>query len=214
MGDQAYSFLQEGSSSGLRIRSRTDLARSEVIQMIKTLAQQQHSSALAQLASRITAVMRYSARSGSKGPFDKVKSLINDLITKLEAEASAEATEKAFCDEETAKSNAQREDLESTLSKLTTKIDTNTARSNKLKAEVKQLSAELAKLAEEEAEMTKIRQDTHADYVQAKADYEQGLDGVRQALVTLRDYYAQKETEETDAAFLQGGSFMRQPARP
>merc|ERR1712125_23663 len=104
--------------------------------------------------------MRYSARSGSKGPFDKVKSLINDLITKLEAEAGAEATEKAFCDEETAKSNAQREDLESTLSKLTTKIDTNTARSNKLKAEVKQLSAELAKSAEEEAEMTKIRQET------------------------------------------------------
>merc|ERR1719408_1100583 len=114
--------------------------------------------------------MRFSVRSGSKGPFDKVKSLINDLIAKLEAEASAEATEKAFCDEETAKSNAQREDLESTLSTLSTKIDTNTARSNKLKAEVKQLSAELAKLAEEEAEMTKIRQETHADYVQAKAD--------------------------------------------
>merc|ERR1719163_2486896 len=155
--------------------------------------------------------MRYST--DSRGPFEKVKGLISDLITRLEAEASAEATEKAFCDEETAKSNAQREDLESTLSKLTTKIDTNTARSTKLKAEVKELEAELAKLAKEEAEMIKIRQETHADYVQAKADYEQGLGGVRQALVTLRDYYAQKETDETGAAFLQGDS-MRQPAKP
>jgi len=209
--DQAYAFLQVGTSSSLGIRSRADLARSEVLTLIKKLAQQQHSSALVQLASRIMAVMRNS-RSG-EGPFEKVKSLINDLIKKLEAEASAEATEKAFCDEETAKSEAQRDDLESTISKLTTKIDTNTARSTKLKAEVKELEAELAKLAKEEAEMIKIRQETHADYVQAKADYEQGLGGVRQALTTLRDYYAQKETDETGAAFLQGGS-MRQPAKP
>merc|ERR1719478_1722375 len=63
--------------------------------------------------------------------------------------------------------------------------------------------------------MTKIRTETHADYVQAKADYEQGLAGVRQALVMLREYYA---AGEGGAAFLQGagklGSFMRQPAKP
>jgi hypothetical protein len=116
--------------------------------------------------------------------------------------------------EETAKSNAQSSDLESTISKLTTKIDSNTARSANLKADVKELSNELAKLASEQAEMTKIRQETHADYVQAKADYEQGLGGVRQALVTLREYYAAKE----DSSFLQGagklGDAMRQPAAP
>merc|ERR1719271_1724322 len=134
------------------------------------------------------------------------------MISRLEAEAASEATEKAFCDEETAKSNAQRNDLESTIQKLTTKIDAATALSAKRKAEVKELQDELAKLAEEEAEMIKIRQSSHADYVQAKADYEQGLAGVRQALVTLRDYYAQKETGDTGAAFLQGG--MRQPAKP
>jgi len=204
--DQAYSFLQEGT--GLRIQSRADLARSEVLTMVKKLAQQQHSAALAQLANRISAALR------SSGPFDKVKSLINDLVAKLEAEAGAEATEKAFCDEETAKSEAQRNDLESTMQKLTTKIDANTALSAKRKAEVKQLEDDLAKLAEEEAEMIKIRQETHADFVQAKADYEQGIAGVRQALVTLRDYYAAKETDETGASFLQGGMRQPEPAKP
>merc|ERR1712232_545434 len=106
------------------------------------------------------------------------------------------------------KSENQRNDLEATITKLTTKIDANTARSAKLKADVKELEASLAKLAEEEAEMIKIRQETHADYVQAKADYELGLTGVRQALVTLREYYASKETDETGAAF------MQQPAKP
>merc|ERR1719473_2248463 len=115
--------------------------------------------------------MRYSTGS-REGPFAKVKALINDLIAKLEAEASAEATEKSFCDEETAKSNAQREDLDSTISKLTTKIDAAAAKSASLKADVKELSDELAKLAAEEADMINIRQTTHADYVQAKADYE------------------------------------------
>jgi hypothetical protein len=208
---RAYSFLQEGS--GLRIHTRADLAKSEVLTLIKKLAQQQHSTALAQLSSRIMAVMRYSARSG-EGPFEKVKSLINDMLTKLQAEAGSEATEKAFCDEETAKSEAQKDDLDSTISKLTTKIDAAAAKSASLKADVKELSDELAKLAAEEAEMINIRQTTHADYVQAKADYEQGLSGVRQALVALREYYANQE----DAAFLQGtgkiGALMRQPAAP
>merc|ERR1712232_1335377 len=196
---------QQGTSSGLRIHSRADMARSEVLTLIKKLAQQQHSTALAQLASKITAALRYS---GGAGPFEKVKGLISDMISRLEAEAASEATEKAFCDEETAKSNAQRADLEATMSKLTTKIDANTARSASLKAEVKELQNELAKLAEEQAEMIKIRTASHADYVQAKADYEQGLTGVRQALVMLRDYYA----KESGAAFLQGE--MQQPAKP
>ena len=122
--NQAYSFFQDG----LRIRTRADLAKSEVLTLIKKLAQQQHSTALSQLASRITAVMRYSAGSG-EGPFEKVKGLINDMISRLQAEAGSEATEKSFCDEETAKSQAQKDDLDSTISKLTTKIDANTARS-------------------------------------------------------------------------------------
>ena len=210
---QAYSFLQEG----LRISTRADLARSEVLTLIKKLAQEHHSTALSMLASRITAVVRYSAGSG-EGPFEKVKELITDMLSKLQAEAGAEATEKSFCDEETAKSEAQRDDLDSTIAKLTTKIDSNTARSASLKADVRELQDELAKLASEEAEMIKIRQDTHADYVQAKADYEQGLAGVRQALVALREYYG------GGAAFMQQTSlflhsdklaaFMQQPARP
>ena len=38
----------------------------------------------------------------SDDPFGKVKSLIADLISKLESEAGAEASEKAYCDEQIA----------------------------------------------------------------------------------------------------------------
>jgi len=188
------------------------LAQVEVVTMVKKLAKEHHSAALAQLASRIAAVARYSAHSGAD-PFEKVKGLITELISKLEAEAEAAATEKAWCDEQMSKTEEKKAELEEDVAKLTTKIDEASAKSAKLKEEVKTLQAELAALAKEQADMDKIRSETHADYVQAKEDLESGLTGVRKALSVLRDYYG-----GASAALLQGGaamsSLMQQPAVP
>merc|ERR1719502_1736840 len=98
---QAYSFVQVAVSSSMH--THADLAKSEILTLIKKLAKKHHSAALAQLASRIAAAARYASSSG-EDPFAKVKGLIQDMISKLQAEAGAEATEKAFCDEETSKS--------------------------------------------------------------------------------------------------------------
>merc|ERR1719471_826605 len=68
---QTYSFLQEGSRS--QLKTRTDLARAEVVTLVKRLAEKHHSAALAQLASRIAAVLRFGTTGGAD-PFGKVKS--------------------------------------------------------------------------------------------------------------------------------------------
>merc|ERR1711920_879684 len=192
---QTYSLLQ--------IQSRADLANAEVVTLVKKLAQTHHSAALAQLASRISAVLRLGS-SGSDDPFAKVKGLISEMISKLEAEADAEATEKAWCDEQIQKTEEKKNDLESDIARLTAKIDVATAKSADLKNQVKELQAELAALAKLQAEMDKIRQDEHAAFVQAKADLELGLQGVRQALTVLREYYG------GSAALMQ----QPQPAKP
>jgi hypothetical protein len=181
---QTYSLLQVNSAT---LASRAELARSEVVALLKKLAREHHSSALAQLASRVSAVMRYS--SSSADPFAKVKGLIQDMITKLENESSSEATEKAYCDEEMAKTSAKKGELDYEIEKLSTKIDKASSRSAGLKADVKELQAELATMAHEQAESNKWRQDSHAAYVTAKADLEAGLGGVRKALQVLREYY-------------------------
>merc|ERR1712087_113635 len=191
---QTYSLLQMGRS---RLQTRADLAGAEVVTMVKHLSQKHHSAALAQLASRIAAVMRLGSVGGDD-PFKKVKGLISDMIKKLEAEASAEATEKAWCDEQIAKTEEKKSDLESDIAKLTAKIDVATAKSADLKDQVKELQAELAALAKLQAEMDKARQEEHAAFVQAKADLELGLEGVRGALTILRGYYG-------------GASFVQQP---
>merc|ERR1719382_2208270 len=104
-------------------------------------------------------------------------------------EAGAEATEKAYCDEQIAKTEFKKGELEDDIAKATSRIDQAAARSAQLKAQVKELEAELGALAKAQAEMDKLRIETHGEYEQAKADLELGLSGVRKALVTLRDYY-------------------------
>jgi len=193
---QTYSMLQVA-----RLQNRADLAGMEVIQLVKQLAREHHSSALAQLASRMTAAIRFGA-AGGEDPFAKVKGLIESMISKLEEEAKAEATEKAYCDEEMAKTEAKRSELMDDVSKVSAKLDQATSKTATLTAEIKQLEAELAALAKQQAEMNKIRQEENAAFVQAKADLTTGLTGVRQALTVLRDYYA------SDAALVQ------QPAMP
>merc|ERR1719361_2864804 len=193
--EQTYSFVQVAAKS--RLQTHADLAHAEVVVLVKHLARQHHSAALAQLASRVAAVLQYGAASG-EDPFTKVKGLIQDMITQLQEEAAAEAQEKAYCDEQLAKTKAKKEELDDDIEKLTVKSDQATSKSAKLKEEVQELESELGALTKLQAEMDKIRQETHADYMKAKEELELGLTGVRKALSKLREYYG-------GAAFLQDG---------
>merc|ERR1719359_1213473 len=207
---QTYSFLQMNSAS--QLRTRADLANSEVITIVKKLARDHHSAALAQLASRMSVIVKYGGKDGAN-PFAKIKGLISDMIVKLEKEAEEEATEKAYCDEQMAKTEAKKADLEGTIAKLSNKIDRDQARSTSLKEEVVELEAELAALAKTQSEMDRIRAEENANFKVAQAELSQGLGGVRKALGVLRDYYGSSAASfvQNDGAF---NSFMQQPAPP
>jgi len=187
--EQAYSFIQVSAQS----------KGSHVIALVKELARQHHSTALAQLASRIAAASKY-----GDDPFTKIKGLITDMISKLEKEAKEDASEKAYCDEEMAKTESKKGELDDTVAKLTAKIDQAEANSVLLKGAVKRLQSELAILAKEQATMDSIRSEENAAYLKAKSDLTSALDGVNKALELLRDYYGGA------ASFVQDD----QPARP
>merc|ERR1719215_2130517 len=124
------------------------------------------------------------------------------MIAKLEKEAEEDPTEKAYCDEEMAKTEAKQTELEDDISKLSAKIDKAAATSAKRKEQVKELQANLAALAA-------IRSEEHAAYSKAKSELEAGINGVQKALGVLRDYYG-------GAALIQSDDFsmMQQPAMP
>mmetsp|Transcript_61583 Transcript_61583/g.172094 ORF Transcript_61583/g.172094 Transcript_61583/m.172094 type:complete len:733 (+) Transcript_61583:77-2275(+) len=213
-GGQTYSLLQLQERSGSRLHTQTDLSNYEVVNLVKRLAKQQHSAALAQLASRISGELKLAAASGEDA-FGKVRALISDLISKLEQESHAEATEKSYCDEQTAANEAKKSELQEGAAGLVAKIDQAAAQSAKLKEDVKELQAGLATLAKQQTEMDSTRAATHAAYAKAKADLELGLQGVRQALSLLRDYYG--SAASASALQQSAGDFaalMQQPAAP
>jgi predicted nucleic acid-binding Zn-ribbon protein len=189
--DQTYlnqvSFVQTASRA--KLQSKADLTKFEAVRFIRDLAKKHRSAALAQLASRMTSAVRFGSANG-QDPFAKVKGLIVDMISTLEAEAEADATHKAYCDKEMSETKAKLDEKTADVDSLTTKIDQKKAMSIKLKEEVSTLQNELAGMAKAQAEATKLRQEENAAYKTNKAEMEQGLKGVRIALKVLKDYYA------------------------
>merc|ERR1719440_2407205 len=114
--------------------------------MVRDLAKKQQSTGLAQLASQLSSVLSFGSRSG-ENVFAKVKGLIKDMIEKLEGEAEADASKKAYCDKENAESVEKKDAKEAEVEKLSTSIDSMSARSAALKEEVSTLSSELGALA-------------------------------------------------------------------
>merc|ERR1719437_332801 len=166
------SFVQINSE----LTSSSDLAKYEVVRFVRALARKEHSTVLSQLAAHLASAMH------SRDPFGKVKGLITDMIAKLEAEAGADATKKAYCDKELAESNAKKADKTDEIEKLTTSSEKMAAKSAQLKEEVAALESELSKLASTQAAMDKLRGEEKATFGATKAELEKGLTGIKAAL--------------------------------
>jgi len=164
------------------------------VHAVKKLARKRNSAVLSQLASKMEHALRGS-RLSSQGVFDKVKSMIEAMVEKLEGEADAEAEQKAFCDKEMSETSAKQEDKTADVEKMTAKIDKMTSQNTQLKKEIATVQKELYQLAKTTGEMDKVRKEEHDLFVQTQADLEQGVKGVQTALKVLRDYYSLPEKD-------------------
>jgi hypothetical protein len=198
---QSYSLLQ------IRMKSTTDLKNNEVVAAIEKLAKKHKSVKLAQLASKITSVLTY----GGDGVFAKVKEMIEQDIASIEKAMEEDATEKAYCDEELAKTEEKKVELDDDIAALTAKIDKASSQTASVKERVAEAQESLTAIAKNQVELDTIRQEQNANYKRAKTDLEAGIAGVEKALAVLRDYYGAGA-----AAMIQQGdwSMMQQPAKP
>jgi uncharacterized coiled-coil DUF342 family protein len=197
---QSYSFSQLSflQMERAKVTSAVDLAKFEAVRFIRDLARKSKSTALAQLASRMSSAMKLGAASG-EDPFAKVKGLITDMIATLEGEAEEDASQKAYCDKEMSETTAKKDDLTAESDKLSTKIAQDKAASAKLKEEVATLQKELAAMAKARAAADTLRSEEKAAYEKNSAEMKQGIDGVKLALKVLKEYYA-KADKGHDAA--------------
>jgi len=165
-------------------RSSSNADQTQAVHLVRDLARQEGSAALAQLASRMSSAMH------SQDPFGKIKGLISDMIDKLEAEAGADATHKAYCDKELSETNTKKAEKTNEIKKLSTRIDRMSAESAQLKEQVASLQSALAKLAKSQAEMDRMRQEENAAFKASKAELNKAITGIKLALKILNDYYA------------------------
>jgi len=204
---KAKQIIQEATSGALnqvsllqlsreRLTSSADLAIFESVKFVRDLAQKQHSSALAQLATKMSVAMH--AYGGDQ--FGKIKNLIRDMIAKLEEEADADASKKAWCDRQLADTRQKKAEKIAEIAKQTSRIDLMASKSAQLKAEIAALQEYLAKLAQSQAEMDKLRQEGKAAYTQSRADLEKGLQGLKLALQLLNEYYSTSDKAHDEAA--------------
>merc|ERR1740115_510799 len=127
--------------------------------------------------------------------FAKVKGLITDMVATLEAEAEEDATQKAWCDKETAEATAKKDDLTAESDKPSTKIAQDKAASAKLKEETATLQNELASMAKAKAEADQLRATEKATFEKNSAEMEMGIKGVKKALQVLKEYYAKGDAQ-------------------
>jgi len=173
-------------------RSKVSRGSFKVVRLIRDLAQKQGSKTLMQLASRMSSAV------DSKDSFAKIKGLISEMIARLEQEASADATKKAYCDKELSETSAKKDEKSTEIAKLSTRIDRMVARSAQLKEEVAVIQNQLAELAKSQASMDNIRQEERAAFIASKADLEKGITGLKLAIKILKEYYG--STEKAHAA--------------
>lgn len=160
--------------------------------MVQHLGQSQKLPSLVQLAHKMDSVIRTSMVSGID-PFKKVKDMISTMLSKLVKQMEEEASHKVYCDKEMSETKKHQGVKEALEEKLTTKIDTQTARSLNLKRQVAELQKELLANSKTQKDMDRMRQEEHAVFEKTKPELEQGLEGVKKALKVLREYYSQDE---------------------
>jgi hypothetical protein len=202
--EQAKTTLSEGVptflQTGARVQAKADgedEVRGRAAKLLRGLARQANSYALAQLAVRVRS-----------DPFGKIRGLIEEMMAKLVKEAAEEADQKQFCDEETSESKGKQADLSGKLEKTEARIQKAEAGKAKLTEEIKHLSGEIAEIDAGQAKATMVRAEQHEEFLKASQDAKDSAAAVAKAIDTLSEYYSKA------ASFVQVGETHRtwQPA--
>merc|ERR1719146_217493 len=115
--------------------------------------------------------------------------MIKDMVSKLEADAEAEASQKAWCDEAMTKAMSQRDENTGEIEGDTAAITQADAKQVKLKEEINQLENEIAELNKGLAEATTLRANERAENEKTIADANIGKAGVDKAIEILKGFY-------------------------
>merc|ERR1719473_840694 len=160
---KAKEVLESGVTAFLEVSSKTHSKDDDASEKRSRVV-----SILAKIVDRSYFFTQIKSEARAGGPFDKVKGLIESMITRLEKEAAEEADAKAFCDKETSESKAKQAELTASSDKSQVRIEKATATIAELKQKIKTT----------QAEATSLRNKEHEEYLKASKDYKDSAEAV------------------------------------
>lgn len=135
--------------------------------------------------------------------FVKVRGMIKDMIAKLQADASAEADQKQWCDTEMEKAMTKRDTNIGEVEGDTAQKAESTSTIATKEEEIQTLLEEISELTKALNEATELRVQEKAENEKTVTDATAGMAGVNKALKILNDFY--------NAQFLQTGQSYTPP---
>lgn len=134
-------------------------------------------------------------------PFDKVKSMIREMLERLTTEANEEAQHHAWCTSEMAKTTKSQDDKQNDIQKLADRLDASNNEITKLKDEIEQATSDLKDMRESLSTATRIRVEEEANAAKALKEYQDAQVLLGHALGVLKEFYhvqAHLETANKD----------------
>jgi len=188
LAQKSTSFLQVSGTSSQSMQLTATLGAS---QLLSKVARDLHSPVLSVTAMKVKLMADH---------FVKVRAIVKDLISKLEDDAEAEATQKGFCDTNMAAAltdrdtgNAQIEEAMATISKIT-------AEKEELEQEIQDLKKAIADNLKALNEATELRNGEKADNEATIETSDEGKTAVELAINILKEFY--------ENAFIQTGKYV------
>jgi len=139
------------------------------------------------LSSRVLSTIAVRARDG---PFAKVKQLIEELLTRLRAQATEETEHKGWCDTELATNAHTRKTKTEEVDRLRVEIDGLDAAVAQLQKDTQRLSAEVAELDRAAGEAATLRTNEKTQNQQTIEEARQAQAAVEEATRLLQAFYS------------------------
>jgi len=167
-------LLRRAQAKHLRAISQHDAMRNKVVSLLKG----KNSPTLNALAMHVKA-----------DPFIKVKSLIQDLITKLVKAAADEATQKGWCDTELGKAKSDRDTQWNNVLETNANLEMLEAQRDQLSDDIDTLATEIAELTDNLAKMTENRNAEKAENEETLSTAKEGHAAITEAIGILEKFY-------------------------
>jgi hypothetical protein len=134
------------------------------------------------------------AKEAEQNPFDKVITMIEDLLAKLKEEAAAEAEHKKWCDEQLHDNKIKRDKKTAKVNKLTAEIEALTEDIATMAKKIQTLKDEQVELTMAMSKATSQRDTEKEANTAAMKDAVAGEEATKAALVILKEFYSSQES--------------------